>query len=172
MKILFFLLSLMALTSCEFATLKYGYYWNPVNVLAKAADAIEAKDVGSFSELLSGKVLCAYGSQEGVSNLRRTLSKVDQSNLQEPVISESRHLDKPQYNGFYTYYQESYVSKVMDAHGRILVKVTLQCDFGSNDFSQKLVRVSPSLYDVRACSIVDIKNFDKQLKVPEVCADL
>ena len=172
MKALFLLGLLSFLTSCEYATLKYGYYWNPVTILSKASQAIETNHLGEWEEVLSGKVLCVYGTREGMSNLRQSMKKMDHSSLQAPELVSSKYLESPKYLGYYSYYQETYVSKAYDSNGKSLLKVTILCDFGSNDHNSHLLKASISKYSVRSCSIVGIKNFDRPLKESEVCADL
>lgn len=172
MKALFLLCLLSLLTSCEYATLKYGYYWNPVTVLAKASQAIESNNLGEWEEVLSGKVLCVYGSKEGMSNIRQTLRKVDQSSLQAPELVSLKYLESPKYVGYFSYYQETFVSKALDMSGKSLLKVTILCDFGSNEHNSQLLKTTLSKYTVRSCAIVGIKNFNHPLEEPAVCSDL
>jgi hypothetical protein len=170
MKRLWPLLALFLFQSCEYATLKYGYYWNPVTILSKAQEAIENRDLGQWQEVLSGKTLCAYGSHEGMANIGQAIKRIDQASIQEPLLVTSKHLERPNYIGYYSYYQETHISRAYDHQGRELLKVTIVCDFGSDELSKALVKAPVSSYKTKSCSITGIKNLEKPLKVPEFCS--
>ena len=165
-------LLLLTFASCTYATLKYGYYWNPVNILSIASDAIETNNEYDWSDVLANKALCVYGTKQGMANVRSTLEKVDEASLQEPVRTSSKYLKSPQYIGYYTYYQETYQSKALDKYGKELLRVKILCNFGLSENSTKNINLPSIKYTVRSCSIVDIKNFDKPLEVASYCAGL
>ena len=171
MKIFASLLVLLLGTSCEYATLKYGYYWNPLKVAEVAYESIENNRLDLFTEVLSGKAMCTYGSKEGMNNLRRTLPKIDESTLNEPVLVSSEHLKRPQYIGYYAYFQQKYVSRALDKSGKTLLKVTILCHFGADDFKKDLINAPVSKYGIRSCSIVSILNLDAPINVPDFCHD-
>ena len=163
------LLMLMLLGSCTYATLTYGYYWNPLTVLTLADEALKIDDENGWTEVLSEKALCGYGTKEGMANVRSTFKKVDESSMQEPVKVSSTYLQSPGYVGYYTYYQEKYVSKGLDASGKLLLKVTILCNFGRTESSKKYLNAPLSQYSTRSCSIIDIKNSDKPLTIASYC---
>jgi hypothetical protein len=169
MKRFFPLFLLFIIQSCEYATLKYGYYWNPVTILGKAREAIENRDLAQWEDVLSGKTLCAYGTTEGINNIREVMSRIDLNTLEEPVLVSSKHLERPNYIGYYSYYQETHVTKGYDHRGRELLKVTILCEFGSDELTKSLVNAPLSRYNTKSCSITGIKNFHNPLKVPEFC---
>jgi hypothetical protein len=169
MKRLLALFILLLSQSCEYATLKYGYYWNPVTILSMAKEAIENNDVDQFSELLSGKTLCVYGSKEGMINLRKVMSQIDQASIEEPKLVSSKYLERPEYIGYYSYFQETHVSKAYNHQGQEVLKVTVLCNFGTDELSKKLVGAPIAKFNTRSCSITGIKNVLNPIKVPEYC---
>ncbi len=164
---LFFLVLLAS--SCEYATLKYGYYWNPIKVLEEANLGIENNNLNQFSDVLSGKTLCIYGSREGMVNIRSALKKVDENSLSEPVLISAKHLSRPLYVGYFSYYQEIYESKATSASGQLLLKTTILCNFGTTEVNAKSLNASLSTYSTRSCSIVGIKNLVSPIKESDYC---
>lgn len=172
MKVVLALLTLLLASSCEYASLKYGYYWNPIKVLEEAHESLETNNLSQLTAVLTDKALCSYGSREGLNNLKGSLAKVDESSVQEPVLVSEKYLSKPQYVGYYSYFQQKYVSRALDKYGHTLFKVTILCNMGSPDFSQKLVNAPFHQYETKSCSIVAIANLDHPLETPSVCENL
>jgi hypothetical protein len=160
---------LSLLTSCDVATVSYGYYWNPLKVLSDANNAIENNNVDALADVLSDKALCVYGSESGLANIKNTLSHVDSSSLSAPVLISAKHLSSPNYIGYYSYYQEIHEATAKSVKGQTILKVRIVCDFGRDSKDTNLLGAALSKYTVRSCAINEIKNYKTKLSVPEYC---
>lgn len=168
MKKISMILTVLLLSSCEMANLKYGYYWNPVKVLSMAEEGIRENDVNELSDVLSDSALCNYGSEEGIINLTNALKNIDSSSFNEPIKISGRHLSQAKWNGYYVYYQERYVASAKDLNGRPLLKINILCEFGDSKNSARLLNAPVSSYSAVSCSIDKIKNYAEELSNP-VC---
>lgn len=171
MKKLISILSILLVSSCEYATLKYGYYWNPITVLSKADESIAHGSVSGLINVLSGKALCEFASEEGIINLQETLAIIPESSFVEPKLFAKKHLAQPDYRGFWVYYQEFYKSYAFDMSGNLALDVTITCHIGSSQHKTELLNNSVSKYDKKFCQITDIKNL-YQPRFEEVCRNL
>jgi hypothetical protein len=169
MKTTLSLLLLSLLASCEMATVKYGYFWNPVKILSDAKEAVENNSVEELAEVLSDKALCVYGSESGLANIQDALSHVDSASLREPVLISAKHLSSPNYIGYFSYYQEIYEATAKNVKGHPVLKVRIVCDYGRDNKDSNYLGAPLSRYTVRSCAINDIRNFKTKLSVPEYC---
>jgi hypothetical protein len=159
MKQLLILGLLFSVTACEYATMKYGYLWNPLKVLQMAESGLKSENPKTWSSLLSGQALCLYGTRRGYTNLKQTLQQIDETSLREPVLSTARYLDKPTFIGYVAYYQKIYHAEAFDQSGLPALKVTILCHYGRSDSNERWVRVPVKNYHKRSCSISRIENF-------------
>ena len=85
----------LSLTACDPGTLEYGYNFNPKNVLYKVFKILKDGDPdGDWILLFSGrKMICTYGSEQGISSLINTIGNfdtaLDRFSLEEPVLIQS-----------------------------------------------------------------------------------
>jgi hypothetical protein len=156
-------------TACEYGTLKYGYYWNPLTVLEKADEALAKGDLDGWSNLLSGKTLCIYGSEEGMRNIRSTMARISTSAFQEPALISKKYLATPSYIGYWSYYQETYQAVGKTSSGKTALSVTLICDFGHPQNRADLKGASLNRYSTRSCSITKMENHLNPIVVPDYC---
>jgi hypothetical protein len=156
--------------SCEYATLQYGYYWNPINVLEHANEAIKNNDQDALSEVLSRNALCNYASEDGIVHIKSSLKKLS-SELAEPKLVAKKYLKSPDYNGFWVYYQESYVAKAFTHQNKLALEVKIVCDFGASNSDSRLLNASVDKYGVRSCSIVKVNDYISPRNI-DVCRDI
>jgi hypothetical protein len=164
------LFSLLTLSvACEYGTIKYGYYWNPLTILEKADEALAKNDLGGWTELLSGNTLCIYGSAQGMSNLNSSLSSISTDSFKEPLLQSKKYLNTPSYIGYWVYYQEVYRAEAKTKTGAKALSLNITCNFGHPQKRTDLVNASLGKYKTRSCSITKIQNHLNPIVVPDYC---
>lgn len=159
MKNLFILSLLVILSSCEFATLKYGYYWNPLKLMEITNSAIDSKDVFSFSDILEGKIMCIYGTAEGLEALGKTKEKLKSTSLSMPALVSSKTYDNPVSNGIINVSKKE-IFKAVANFGTKKIEITMNCYHGKG-----LTSSASSSY----CNIIDIKDEITPIEVKYYC---
>ncbi len=69
---------------------QFDYYWNPVNVTAKALEALETGDTSDWMDLFTSQALCVYGNEKGYLALRKTLGPNTDRYRSDYTVSDSR----------------------------------------------------------------------------------
>ena len=75
MKSLFLLTLLLVLNSCEFSTMRWGYYWNPERVLSIAHEAVKEGDLEKWFSVTKDFPYCKYGSKDGLKHIKHIVPK-------------------------------------------------------------------------------------------------
>jgi hypothetical protein len=117
MKKLILMSLFMILSSCQYATLKYGYYINPLYVLNEAYESLQTNDHNRWNVLLINEAFTKYGSDKGFANMQKTLNQISEDNLKEPKLI-SRVPQK----------YDIYEAKARDYQGRPALRVVIFCE--------------------------------------------
>jgi hypothetical protein len=137
MKKLILMSLFMILSSCQYATLKYGYYINPLYVLNEAYESFQTNDQNRWNVLLINEAFSKYGNAKGFASIKKTLNEINEENLKEPKLI-SRVPQK----------YDIYEARGRDYQGKLALKVVIFCETDR----------------VHYCRISDIDNYSNPIK--------
>ncbi len=131
----------LMVTACDIATWQYGYYWNPVQCLSQALEAVEQDDLNLFTEVVSSGAMTRFASDDGIQKIKSHLIKAgirstSDAELVGPVKTKESQKDDV--------FQELYVAKVMKA-GRAVTEIKILCE----TWKDQSTRQACSIFEIR-----------------------
>ena len=160
---------LLSLVGCMEST--FGYKDNPIAVVLRAYNAVQADDQETFARAFGRGALCNWGNEVGFAILKDALPSKAKKIQPELVLTEARHLDKARFMGYWAYYFQSYHLQILhgDSH-TLLAEAKVECHFGVNGVRRDSDLNRPiSEYPEKHCKVVvfEARNFKTPAPKPD-----
>jgi hypothetical protein len=152
----------------------FGFKNNPAHVLDMALTSIINQDAEGFADVSGEEALCVYGNKQAIAYLHEKV-QITSEDIKLKWKSTDRYLEKPEFVGFWSYFNSRYLIDVRDKQEKeIFAQVVVDCHYGTNGAKDdRFQNLQAKKYPAKNCRIIKVipKTF-AALPVPDVCEKL
>lgn len=172
MRYVFFLLLLGSFLACD--PYGFGFKNNPAHVLDIALTSILNQDAEGFAEVSGEEALCIYGNSEAINYLHERV-KITSDDIKLSWESEDRHFEKPEFVGFWSYFNTRYLIDIKDREEKeTYARVVVDCHYGTDGAKDdRFQNLDAKRYPTKNCRLIKVVPITfEALPTPKVCEKL